>query len=1128
MKRQIKVSSLREMVLSFLKGSICLVLISPSIILAQAPVLDWAHASGETGISNVRSIKRDAGGNKFLLGDFDGCVDFDPGPAFDKKRSTKTEKLFLTKLDQNNNYLWTKRFAGVEANNSSCLAIDASGNVYVSTSFVSTTDPDPSAFTQTLVSYGDRDAVLIKLGNNGNYIWSKRVGGNGEENGKSVVSDPAGNIYFFGNFSSVANCDPGGSPTFISSAGDKDIFMIKYNSSGGLIWSKSFGGKKNEDINGAALDQSGNILLTGGFRDTCDFNPGVNTYTLVSPDPFNQTSDAIFVAKFDNLASLVWAKSYAGDGPEWGQAVTTDKNDDIIVTGSLGSSSVNFGTGVVPFSGTTDAFVLKLDANGNTSWALSLGNISGDNGNSVCVDDSNNVYCTGSFSGNIDFDPGTNSAFINASELTAYIAKYSPTGIHMWSKKIEGGSQGYDISVGATELSISGCFYRNADMDPGTSVFQLNGSVNSSAFFLSLDMNGSFNTAKHFYSEWGTNYFTDMKADISGNIYLSGYMTGTLDMDPSLSVNTLTVGVQGAWPQVPIIAKYDNAGIMTWIKALQGKKNLSGYAFSNAIDNSGNIYIAGIFTDTIDFDPGPASYTIASKGNFDLYIAKYDNSGNFLWAGATGAAQEDRAQYLTLDASGNIFLTGYFSGTVDFDLGTGVQNITSADPYRSMFVAKYDNAGNYIWAKCVGSAGGWAYPNAMKVDNNNDVVIGGRFNASVDFDPGAGVFSLTDAVGNGDIFIAKYNTSGNFLWAKQIGGSFTDECMSVTTDMSNNIYTTGYFEGTVDFDPSSVVQNLNGNPARDAYVQKLDQNGNYIWAKGFGGKFLELGRSVDINASGDILIGGYTTDTLDLDPGPGTDMYYPENYKGFVSKFDNSGNYIWGRVLEGRGWSSDITKSLFSNTKIYTTGYFQQDADLDVNTGVYEVSSAMPAGFLASFNECNISQSPSLSASSATLCAPAPVNLSLSGGTLNAASSWQWYEGSCGFNPVGTGTLIVVTPTVTTTYYVSGSGGCAGPASNCVGITVVVGECVGVSENTLSADEVSIYPNPFTDSFTICLPSGDDEYSFEIYSETGSLVKTGQIRKTAVIEMNEESSGIYFLRIGNSESSFSKKIIKYQ
>jgi hypothetical protein len=1125
MKHSKKVSPLSGILMSLSNYVSLLMLVLPMYASPQSPVLDWALTAGEAGYSTVYSVRKDASGNKYVLGDFEGTVDFDPGPAQDKKRSTKTEKIFLTKFDQTNNYLWTKRLGGIELNGGSSLHIDAGGDLYIATTFISNTDFDPSALTQTLSSNGDKDAALLKVNSNGNYLWCRRVGGAGEDFGTSITTDTSGNIYFLGDFSSVANCDPGGSPTYITSSGGLDVFMIKYSSSGSLIWTKSFGGKKDDNINGATSDQSGKIILTGGFRDTCDFDPGINTYTLASTDPLNLGSDAIFVVKFDQLGSLIWAKQYSGDGPEWGQSVVSDKNDDILVTGSFGSSGLNFGTGTISLGGSTDVFTLKLDGNGVTAWAFSFGDIYSDYGHSVCVDDSDNVYCSGYFIGNVDFDPATPVASHTASNVCAYVAKYSPAGSYMWSKQVTGNSKAMDVSFHSNELLGGGNFYWEADMDPGPSVFKLNGSVNNVAYFLSLDRHGNFNTAKHFYSEWGVTYYTDMKVDASGNCYNSGYMSGMFDVDPSPAVNTLTVGTPGFWPQVPVLSKYDASGNLVWIKALQGRKNTISYAFSNVLDASGNIYISGIFTDTLDFDPGASSFTLSSKGNFDLFVAKYDNSGNFLWAKSTGGSNEDRAQTMTLDASGNLYLSGFFAGTVDFDFSSGVQNLTSADPYRSMFIAKYDNQGNYIWAKCIGSAGGWAHPYSIAIDAGNDLILAGSFDSAVDFDPGSSVFSLTDN-GAKDIFIAKYTSAGNFLWVKGIGGSSQDECFSVTTDASNNIYSTGYFDGVVDFDPSAVVQTLTGT-YMDAYLQKMDPNGNYIWAKSFGGKQMEAGRSVEINSAGELLMGGYTTDTLDLDPGSGTDIYYPENYKGFISKLDNSGNYIWGRVFEGRGWSSDITRTLYSGSGIIACGYLQLDADLDVNTGVFEVSSAMPVGFVTRFNECDISEVTSVSASTNTLCTPAPVNLSLTGGNLNSAAYWQWYEGSCGSNPVGTGTLLTVTPTITTTYYLSGAGGCAGAAAGCSGVTIVVGQCVGISEDPLTETGISIFPNPFNDSFTIALRSGEEEYTVEIFSASGGLVYQERIKNRTNIDMSEKSSGIYLVRIRNSESSFSKKVIKH-
>ncbi|MBK9533535.1 MAG: SBBP repeat-containing protein [Chitinophagaceae bacterium] len=190
---------------------------------------------------------------------------------------------------------------------------------------------------------------------------------------------------------------------------------------------------------------------------------------------------------------------------------------------------------------------------------------------------------------------------------------------------------------------------------------------------------------------------------------------------------------------------------------------------SISIDASGNIIITGNFTGTNDFDPGPAVYNLISSGtnNPDIFIAKLDATGNFVWAKQFGSTFVDGAYSVALDAVGNVYTTGYFFLTVDFDPGPAVYNLTAVGGYN-IFVSKLDAAGNFIFAKQIGSGSTEARGQSIKVDASGNIYTTGMFFTTGDFDPGAGIYNLT-ALGDQDIFVSKLDASGNFLWAKQMG-----------------------------------------------------------------------------------------------------------------------------------------------------------------------------------------------------------------------------------------------------------------------------------------------------------------------------------------------------------------------
>ncbi|PCI96287.1 MAG: hypothetical protein COB15_10840 [Flavobacteriales bacterium] len=308
-----------------------------------------------------------------------------------------------------------------------------------------------------------------------------------------------------------------------------------------------------------------------------------------------------------------------------------------------------------------------------------------------------------------------------------------------------------------------------------------------------------------------------------------------------------------------------NAQTLEWAKSFGGANE--DYGYSITVDALGNVYTTGHFQDTVDFDPGAGTTNLSSNGFNDVFVQKMDPQGNLLWAKSFGGTSNEYCNSITVDASGNIYTTGHFEGTVDFDPGAGTTNLSS-NGNNDVFVQKMNSSGNLLWAKSFGGTNvdrGYA----ITVDASGNIYTTGHFQDTVDFDPGAGTTNLSSN-GFADVFVQKMDLSGNFLWAKSFGGTSNEYCNSITVDASGNVYTTGRFRVTVDFDPGAGTTNLSSNGSDDVFVQKMDQQGNLLWAKSFGGSSVEIGRSITVDASGNVYTTGHFQDTVDFDPGAGT------------------------------------------------------------------------------------------------------------------------------------------------------------------------------------------------------------------------------------------------------------------
>ena len=362
------------------------------------------------------------------------------------------------------------------------------------------------------------------------------------------------------------------------------------------------------------------------------------------------------------------------------------------------------------------------------------------------------------------------------------------------------------------------------------------------------------------------------------------------------------------------------------------------FSESTVVDSTGNIYTTGRFASTVDFDPGVGTSNLTSAGSSDVFVSKLDASGNLLWAKSFGAAAADAGLSIAVDSTGNVYTTGFFASTVDFDPGAGTTNLTTAGS-SDVFISKLDASGNLVFAKRFGGGiSDLGY--SIAVDSTGNIYTTGFFQDTVDFDPSAGTTNLTTA-GLSDVFISKLDASGNLVFAKRFGAAEADAGRSVAVDSTGNVYTTGYVEQTVDFDPSAGTTNLTSAGRSDVFVSKLDSSGNLVFAKRFGAAETDVGLSVAVDSTGNVYTTGYFEQTVDFDPGAGTtDLTTGGGSDVFVSKLDASGNLVFAKRFGGSNDDGGISISVDSNGNIHTTGYFEERVDFDPGAGTSNLTSA--------------------------------------------------------------------------------------------------------------------------------------------------------------------------------------------
>jgi len=396
------------------------------------------------------------------------------------------------------------------------------------------------------------------------------------------------------------------------------------------------------------------------------------------------------------------------------------------------------------------------------------------------------------------------------------------------------------------------------------------------------------------YGSNSQDYGQDIMIDDAGSVFVTGRFQGTTIFG---STSLTSSGYDDAF-----IAKLDGQGNYIWVKKAGGTSYDIGYSIST--DNVGNCYVAGYFQGTSTF----GSINL-SAGAGDIFVTKLNAEGDFLWAKKAGwGSSNDRGYGIAVDSAGNSYVTGYFTGTATFGSFSLISN-----GGNDVFVAKLDTNGNWLWAtKAGGTTHDYGY--SVDIDSSGSIYVTGCILSTASF----GDITLTSS--SMDIFVGKLDSSGNWLWAKRVGGSQTGDCgYGLTTDINGNSYITGSFLGSATFD--TITLSSSGN--YDVFVAKIDTNGSWQWAKKIGGTGSDIGLAIGLDIDGNSYVtgsfsGSVLFGTTNLTSIGGKDL--------FCAKFDNSGNTIRahgvGAVSNDEGYSITIDSSGNS----YITGYFSDGA----------------------------------------------------------------------------------------------------------------------------------------------------------------------------------------------------------
>ncbi len=405
-------------------------------------------------------------------------------------------------------------------------------------------------------------------------------------------------------------------------------------------------------------------------------------------------------------------------------------------------------------------------------------------------------------------------------------------------------------------------------------------------------------------------YGTSISVDANRNLYLTGWFnSSTISFGSSVLTNN---GIEGTSDF--FIAKYNATGVLLWVKNFGGTGDDRSISIKT---NSKGVFVLTGWFKSPSLTLG--STTLKNAGGSDILIALFDEEGTVMWAKSVGGIADDEGNSISCDIKDNVYVTGMYESVA---ISFGNSTLTSMGNH-DIFLVGYDQSGQLLWAKNIG---GKNDDNGSTVTNDGDgnIYLSGKFRSAT---VSLGEKSLTNAGkdGNyGDIFMAKYNPSGKLIWTKSLGGSYYDEVYSITADMQNNVYLTGWFKSdTIVFGCDTLMEctiltRAHGVEYGDVFIAKYDTYGEPVWAKRAGGIAKDYGFGIATNAIGDVFLTGIfesnfsSSGQAKLKNATSNDI--------FISKYNAEGKVLWAKSIYGSAMARCITTDSYGD--VYLAGVF--------------------------------------------------------------------------------------------------------------------------------------------------------------------------------------------------------------
>jgi hypothetical protein len=730
------------------------------------------------------------------------------------------------------NYYWANTIGSTGDEKPGDICIDANNNIINVGSFSGIADVDAGPIELMLTSNGDVDAFVVKYDSNGNILWAKSFGQLSEDIAEGVTTDANGNIYVVGSFVNTVDFNPGSGVNNYTSLGGGDAYILKLDPNGNFIWAKTFGSANYDEANSIAISATGDILVSGYFAGTTDFNTGPASNILTSIGFYDP-----FVLKLDSMGDFVWAKSFSGSSDyDFSIDVAVDASGNVYMAGNFEETlDLNPGIGVnsVISNGFSDIYFVKLDANGNFIWGESIGNSGINSIIALEVDSVGNVFAGGYFFDAMDFDPGPSSLVLSDGNYWGgFLMKMNTNGEIIWANSITSTTYAdvRDLAINSSgNIYLAGRLNGTADLISGSGTYNVTAVAGDDIFTAAYNTNGTFLWGN---SAGGPNlqYAENIAVDNDGFTYSIGFLAVSADLNPQSGVNNFVsagsddvfIVKLGPCLTPTSLGNINSSGSFcagqTATFSVSPQSGLIGYTWTVP---SGSSIVSGQNTNSIQVLLGSQS------GNVQVYPIGNCNNGpvssSSLVINSLPNVSVTATPSNVICAGQSITLNG--QGAVSYSISNGVNNGIPFVPA---------SGGNYL---VVGTdINGCTDSETINISVNPLPIVGATANP-------------TDTICAGDTIILNGSGALNYLWNNGIidGLAFvpsSSQTYTVTGIDANGCSQTASIPVIINTNVNIVMQPLNDTAefATNAIfvVQNIGSGANYQWQINIGTGFVDL------------------------------------------------------------------------------------------------------------------------------------------------------------------------------------------------------------------------------------------------------------------------------------------------